>query len=315
MSDTKILDARGFWARLRYYLPQNKPYLWRRPFTLIGRRLQCAAAARFAPGWLHHARVAPLLYASLRMEVTVQDLIGRSIYCNGVFEYPVTLLVRGALRTGDTFLDVGANAGYHSLLASEAVGASGQVLAFEPVPHIRKRLERNLQLNAIANVVVIQAAVASTPGRVEFFVSDNPENSGLSSLRQRGGAQHPITVEATTLDAVCAGLRQPPALIKIDVEGAEAEVLRGGARVLGAADAPCLVFEAYPPNDLELFSILGSHGYEVRQLGYRAGQLLLPRLGLQIWNPFDFDAPTYVAAKPNWRHRGLSTIGALVDTE
>lgn len=272
----------------------------------------CAAAAKLRPSWLDRPREAKLIYSEQRMEVTVRELIGRSIFCNGVFEFPVTLFIRTALRPGDIFLDVGANAGYHSLGASAAVGSSGKVLAFEPAPDIRARLQRNIELNAIRNVIVSAEAVSSVSDRVQFFVSDNPENSGLSSLRQRGGPQHVIDVQTTTLDLVCSRLGVMPALVKIDVEGAEAEVFKGGQATLGAVDAPCLVFEAYAPMDAELAATLQTFGYEVRQLAYLAGRIAFLEVGSQVWHPFDFDAPTFVAAKPGWRGKGLRSLGELL---
>jgi FkbM family methyltransferase len=150
-------------------------------------------------------------------------------------------ILDAALSSAGCFADLGANVGVYSLWAAQRVGVQGRVVAFEPIPETRARLERNIALNGFAQIRVVPRAVGAEPGSATLHVV--PGASGLTS-RDRAVGGDEIAVEVTTLDAYFAGAA-PPDLIKIDVEGMELEVLRG-ARSLLAGDAPPLVvFEAH----------------------------------------------------------------------
>lgn len=134
----------------------------------------------------------------------------------------------GAIREGDTFFDVGANIGTVTLPV--AVAGAAECLAFEPEPANAVRLAENAELNGLANVTVIEAAVWSEPGQVALRV-DGPAGTGTASVVAEDDAA--LTVPAVTLDAFAGGGRAAPQVIKVDVEGAELEVLRGAVNALG----------------------------------------------------------------------------------
>jgi len=178
-----------------------------------------------------------------------------------------------ALGPGDVLADVGANAGLYTLWGARRVGPGGRVHAFEPYSRARETLSRNLRRNGFENVDVVPAAVSANDG-VVTLVADS-RDSGLTSRY----ARHPgvsLVVPAITLDAYFAA-RRMPRLLKIDVEGMEAEVLRGARRVLGSDRAPAVVFEANPAllaragtSYLEVKSWLASMGgYEIWSLRTR----------------------------------------------
>ncbi len=149
---------------------------------------------------------------------------------DGTYEQEELDLWLGLLRPGAMVIDVGANVGVFALLSAVAVGPSGRVLAFEPEPSNADRLRRNVARNGAANVTVIQEAIGNAPGEAVLYVQ--PGQSGTHSMLRPDGAEG-LTVPITTLDAVAAGMQ--PDAIKIDVEGLEGAVLRGGHDVLRTA--------------------------------------------------------------------------------
>jgi len=174
------------------------------------------------------------------------------------FEGDVANAMVRVLREGDVAVDVGANIGYLTVLASLLVGPTGRVVAFEPDPENLVRLRTNLALNDGSNVTVIQKAVTDRAGEVEFFInSDNSGGNALWDPAQFPGnvkclaTPRPLRVAGTTLDAEWEQLGLPaPRLIKIDTEGAEQRVLEGMRGLLGRQD-PHFVIAEYHPFGLE----------------------------------------------------------------
>jgi FkbM family methyltransferase len=125
------------------------------------------------------------------------------------------------LKLGDVFVDVGANVGYYTILASKRVGANGKVFAVEPVPQTVKVLKFNIKLNGLRNVNVVDKAAWNSYCKLKMRVAFG-EFGGASFFRN--GVE--IDVDAIPLDDVLEDVPKIK-LIKIDVEGAEYEVLQG----------------------------------------------------------------------------------------
>ena len=153
----------------------------------------------------------------------------RLSFALGTYERDLVQLALDLSPRDATVVDVGANAGYFTLALACAVGPLGRVLAFEPDPQNLCALEQNLADNAIQHVTVCPAAVADRPGEVLF--SSFPY-SLVGHLRRPDDADDAVQfkVPVTTLDAVFA-IGKLPALVKIDVEGAELAVFRGGQQL------------------------------------------------------------------------------------
>lgn len=144
-------------------------------------------------------------------------------------------MVRRVLQPGDCFVDIGANLGMLSLLASAAVGESGRVLAFEPNPRLIARIKRTLARNQIDNVDVVHAAISDQPGTADLHVySDHPGWGSLSDRGPEGAAETAtFTVPLQSGDDLLADTDpEQPMLMKIDVEGHEVPVLRSLQKTL-----------------------------------------------------------------------------------
>src|SRR5262245_36127074 len=142
--------------------------------------------------------------SGFRMRVRLGDWLGRHVYVRGEYEPATGLVLKALLRPGGTFIDVGANAGYFSLLASTCVGPAGRVWAFEPVPVTREELLANLRLNDAGNVRVFAQALSNAAGTATFSVG--PANHrGTSSLRALEDASTTLTVETARLDDLLDG--------------------------------------------------------------------------------------------------------------
>ena len=176
---------------------------------------------------------APLLVTATtryggRFSCWLPDMIQTYLYVFGVWEPDVTAFIRRRLRTGDTFVDVGANVGYHALLAAGSVAARGRVVAFEASPRIFRMLRDNLSGNGDpAAVRAVNVAVADVAGTMPIFRGP-VQNIGLTTTVRGRGLQPDGQVAAAPLpDLLEPGETQAARLVKIDVEGAEDAVLRG----------------------------------------------------------------------------------------
>src|SRR4030095_6099777 len=137
---------------------------------------------------------------------------------------------------GDTFIDIGAHIGRYTLISSRRVGTIGKVIAIEADPENFKILCRNIELNNASNVTSLNATVYSDKRRIMFYKSDKLGNSIYNTLlSERLGYETFLEVETDTLDKLIESIHIKPEninWIKIDVEGAELEVLKGATNIL-----------------------------------------------------------------------------------
>ncbi len=134
------------------------------------------------------------------------------------------------VQPGWVFFDIGANVGFYTLLASVLVQDAGRVYAFEPCPRNTRYLEKHVAINKTQNVTVFRAAVGDHSGECRF---EEAEDSAMGRVSETGG----IAVQVVALDELHAeGVLPLPNVMKIDVEGAEAPVLRGAQRMLTVSE-------------------------------------------------------------------------------
>lgn len=149
-------------------------------------------------------------------------------YWTGLHEPHVQDAIVQNVREGDTFWDIGAHIGLMSLLAAQRVGPTGAVHAFEPMSKTRDRLRYAVEANGVQNIQVHSEAVSGTSGEKVLYAHPQSVKTSLHPSRQRVKGEQ---VTCVTLDELCARLGSPH-LVKIDAEGAELEVLTGGAKML-----------------------------------------------------------------------------------
>lgn len=206
-----------------------------------------------------------------------------------LYEPDVASAMLRILRPGDSFVDIGANIGFFSVFAGHLVGPAGRVLAFEPDPRNRERLERNLGSNELAHAAVSDRVVGARAGPIQFFL--NRDDSGGSALWDPGvfpgnhnskASPAPMTLFATTLDAALAERSIAPRLVKIDTEGAESAILSGAAASLAGAAIPYVIAELHEfglermgSSQQHLRALMKAHGYDCFALYYDGA---LPKL-------------------------------------
>jgi FkbM family methyltransferase len=222
-----------------------------------------------------------------------ENMILRHVERGLLYEPDVSAVFIRAIQEGDTVLDIGANAGIFTILASRLAGSNGRVIGFEPVADNLERLAANLALNDIANVTVVDQPASDRIDNVVFHLSsDNDGGHALWNLAKQPGQQktrdtpRSIVMTSTTIDAEVARLGlAPPRLIKIDTEGAEHRVLAGAIKLLMEFEIPYIITELHQfglaqmgSSQTELRGFMANLGYDTFLL-YHDGSLpkLVPR--------------------------------------
>ncbi|MDX6752579.1 FkbM family methyltransferase [Geminicoccaceae bacterium 1502E] len=181
----------------------------------------------------------------------------------GLHEFTDMAFVTHALRSGDLFGDVGANAGSYTILAAGVAGAD--VVAVEPVPETLERLKANIELNELdGRVRVCASAVGARSGTARFSCNADTTNKFIDKNIVDNVPSMEVSVR--TIDSIFE--RRAPEIIKVDVEGFEAEVLEGAARVLPNPALKALVIEVLDldvdraTGSLPVADTLASHGFD-----------------------------------------------------
>ncbi|HEV3039162.1 MAG TPA: FkbM family methyltransferase [Candidatus Angelobacter sp.] len=167
----------------------------------------------------------------------------------GTAEPAVQRILQMLIHPGSVTYDVGANVGFLTIVAARLAGSSGQVFAFEPLPQNFRQLERNARLNGFDHVKAKNVALANRDGSAVFLVSRSPTWGKLASVsgetaEEIGKAEVAVRRLDSVVQADCLPL---PNLIKIDVEGAETEVLDGALATIQKA-RPILLIELHGTN-------------------------------------------------------------------
>lgn len=161
----------------------------------------------------------------------VQKGMSETLLDGRYYENATTAFLMRHIKPGDTVIDVGAHVGYFTLLMAVLVGPTGRVLAFEPSPENYQRLLNHLAINGLTNVTPFHMAVGDKCGVVDLWI--NKDNDGGHAVYDVGmlapntkSRAHPqrYPVWMTTIEAVCP---KHPSVMKVDVEGAEHNVLKG----------------------------------------------------------------------------------------
>jgi FkbM family methyltransferase len=226
----------------------------------------------------------------------------RAFLVEGLYEAATHAFLKHALSPGDVYIDVGANIGTHVLPASRYVGELGAVIAIEPNPDMVRRLLANLRLNAAHNVRVLQVAAGDQSGAFKLVVHPYHPGNGQLVAESEATPEYLADLEAKIRANPHAGLSDFPefgkdlapeeawqgfvqevtmapfsqlvceydaaraAVVKIDVEGAEMSVLRGGEFLWSRERPPCAIVEyeeRAPGARAEIFNFFVSRGWRL----------------------------------------------------
>ncbi|MGH7930272.1 MAG: FkbM family methyltransferase [Candidatus Binatia bacterium] len=138
----------------------------------------------------------------------------------------------GVIRPGMTIYDVGANAGFYTLLFARLTGPLGRVIAFEPFPENAANLLDHISMNRLDNVILVQAPLSARRELASFHAGASSSMGALSEV------ETPLRMLTVTIDELIASYGVPqPDVVKMDVEGAESDVLRGAKQLLAGRNA------------------------------------------------------------------------------
>jgi FkbM family methyltransferase len=175
-----------------------------------------------------------------RFEIGAGDTTYEMVYRLGEYEPTVTRVARGLLRPGDVAVDVGANQGWFSLVMARAVAPGGRVHAIEPLTPLVGALERNLSLNPELDVAVHAVAAGDTDGEIELHVFAGLPLGHTSAATFGALPYESRIVPLRRLDEL---IDECPALVKVDVEGYEPEVLAGATALIADRRPPMWLIE------------------------------------------------------------------------
>ena len=219
------------------------------------------------------------LHHDIRMELDPEEWLQIDLRASGRLEPRTTALFARILRPGDSYVDVGAHVGYHSLLAARLVGAGGRIFSIDPQPYNCAKILTNAELNGFSNITVIAAAVAETDGFTSLKNQSRQDKARLT-LAGTGVNDGALTfvVPKITLRWLIENYKlRPVNLLKIDVEGFELEVLNGVGDAMRAVEN--IVFEALPGEDADRTQAIerklrdfGFQMFDVDGVAWRPGQ-------------------------------------------
>jgi FkbM family methyltransferase len=219
--------------------------------TIVSRYSRLSRRSLRSLFWRAHCLVAPSTLATFRLpaggrfDYPLKSLIGWALY-TGCFEQSEVKFVLRTLKPGDTFVDVGANGGFYTVLSALQVGPTGHVYAFEPGDREAALLQHNVDVNGLGNVTIVRRAVSDVHGTATLGISADGAMNSFARTRHPG--QHIVgwqSVPVTTLDRFAEDSHVARIdFVKIDVEGAERLVIHGAQQILARPYDIAILFEA-----------------------------------------------------------------------
>lgn len=219
---------------------------------------------------------------SLRIEVRIGEHMGSHLFWYGAYNRDLLALLDRLLSPGMLVLDIGANIGEIALACAARVSPGGRVYAFEPCESVAGLLRRNADLNASLELEIVEEALGERSGRGQLYdaaglFEDGSEHGGVLTMYASPERSTPVgEVEVGTLDRFVEGRRISRLdLIKIDVEGGELAVLKGGLQAIEKF-RPALLIEVQQEtsraagyDQREILDILQPLGYRFYRVGRR----------------------------------------------
>lgn len=190
-----------------------------------------------------NTKVITSIHSGIKMNLDLNEFIQSHLYLFGSYELPTIKFIKNTVKPNMTILDIGGNVGLMTLLFSKFLGNTGQVHTFEPEPRNFADLLENININQFKNITLNQLAVSDKDAKLKFYLS-NSINAGTHSLVYNNDLSKEF-LEVTAIkadDYIRQNNIAKVDLIKIDVEGAELDVINGMDELL-SRDTPILIVE------------------------------------------------------------------------
>lgn len=194
-----------------------------------------------------------------------------------IYEPTETNLVRSQINKGDIVVDMGANIGYYTLIFAGLVGKNGKVFAFEPDPENFAILSKNVEENKLENVILINKAVSDKNGKTKLYLSE--DNKGDHRIYDSGENRKSVTVDVVCLDDFMGDIKEKINFIKMDIQGAEGNALKGMTSVIENSKKIKILAEFWPMglsnfnfDPKEFLEILEDYGFSFYNI-QRAGTI------------------------------------------
>lgn len=251
------------------------------------------AARLFAKAMLPKLRGTLICPTRLGFELSVGPSSGLNYYYLGIYEPGTLEVMAQCLRPGDTFVDVGAAVGQMTLHASMCVSEAGRVVAFEPEDGRFKDLQRSIAVNSAQNVLALKLALGDRPGEMDL-------HTDVISPSLVAGGTDPAANERVEVDTLDRCLERHSVdrvrMVKIDVEGFEAEVIQGAEQLLRSEHAPIVCFEHGVYDErVSIFDLLSDFNE------YRYFRLARTKRYVSRLRPFD-------RSERLWRHDNIFAL-------
>lgn len=217
-------------------------------------------------------------FRGISMKVDISKSMGAAIYWRGAHDWAPIFVLGKILKKGHTIIDVGANQGEYSLWAIKHASNTGKVIAFEPMDGLYDQLKHNFSLNPTYQkaLIPVKSGLSETPGKLNLYGKEG-DNEGVNTMFPT--QTHTVLIQEIILDTLDNQLSlldcDQVDLIKIDVEGAELQVLKGAVNTI-KKHKPYLMIEinreaclagGYEPE--EIFELLRPMGYTFQKIGLR----------------------------------------------
>lgn len=271
-----LLKRRSVWIVNRRRLFVKRLEIWLMDFRSIrygrfnSQLVRRVLGRLYRAGTVYRIWFGPLRGMRMRYDPSINFHAILGLWDTETFKLLDRVFVKGGLLSKkSTVVDVGGNIGYYTTWLCAVAAAKGQVYCFEPNPEVVRLLRDNLSLNGVTNCEVNELACGNQVGAVEFFLAKHHHSSSLHRDWARGenGDVRIIRVQMTTLDAFFTSdtKRQPPAFIKIDIEGGATYALPGCWRIIREVRPFILIESHMPDEDRAISNVLCEFNYR----GYR----------------------------------------------
>lgn len=244
-------------ARLLRAVPSGVRGRWRLGRAILGSDIS-----------LENVRITSLA-GNVFLVPCLQEPVAFSLLVDGTYEPETLALINSLMPADGAFVDIGANIGLFAVEVAKKMGGRGHVLAIEASPTVFRYLRSNVDACGLSNVRVENIAVNSGDSDHTDFYEAPVSSFGMGARAPQFYAPA-TTLPAASLDEILSRTGFPlPRVIKIDVEGFEADVFRGGLKCLSAAQAPAVIFEFVDWAEARSGGVVGEAQRLLLDLGYQ----------------------------------------------